>query len=179
MGHNFAIEHDLVQGLVKKDNLAVAHLYTHYGFALKKVIVEIVKDTELAEDVFQQCMVSIWQKIEQYDSSKGRLFTWMLNICRNASIDTLRSKSFKQSQNQTSIENVYDGQVGTFSTKIDTIGLKKIIYSLPEDNRKALVMNYLEGYTHDEIAKMLQWPVGTVKTRIRNGLIQLRKKMVQ
>jgi RNA polymerase sigma factor (sigma-70 family) len=179
MKQHFATEWDLVQGLLRKDNLAVAYLYSNYSFALKKVITEIIKEEEMVEDVFQQCMVSIWQKIDQYDAGKGRLFTWMLNICRNASIDTLRSKSFRQMQNQTSLDSVYDIQMGISSTKTDTIGLQKIIYSLPEDNRKPLILNYLEGYTHDEIAKMLQWPVGTVKTRIRNGLIQLRKKMVQ
>jgi RNA polymerase sigma factor (sigma-70 family) len=179
MKQHFATEWDLVQGLLRKDNLAVAYLYSNYSFALKKVITEIIKEEEMVEDVFQQCMVSIWQKIDQYDAGKGRLFTWMLNICRNASIDTLRSKSFRQMQNQTSLDSVYDIQMGISSTKTDTIGLQKIIYSLPEDNRKPLILNYLEGYTHDEIAKMLQWPVGTVKTRIRNGLIQLRKKMIQ
>ena len=92
MINKFDTETALVKGLQLKDNAAIAHLYTHYGHALQKIITDFIKEPEVVEDVYQQCIVSIWQKISQYDSSKGRLFTWMLNICRNASIDTLRSK---------------------------------------------------------------------------------------
>jgi RNA polymerase sigma factor (sigma-70 family) len=178
MSNVYANEQDLVMALQQKKEAAISHVYTHYGIALKKVIADFIKEPETVEDIYQQCLVAIWQKIQLYDSSKGRLFTWMLNICRNASIDMLRSKNYRNHQNQQSIDNVYEVHGGTEAQKVDTIGLKTIINSLPEDLRKPLSMNYLEGYTHDEISEILGWPLGTVKTRIRNAIIQLRKKMV-
>jgi RNA polymerase sigma factor (sigma-70 family) len=178
MSNLLASEPELIKALQRKEEAAMTHLYANYGIALKKVISEILPENDTVNDVYQQCMVSIWQKIHMYDASKGRLFTWMLNICRNASIDMLRSKNYRNHQNQQSIDNVYEIHVGSETQKVDTIGLKKVINSLPDDLRKPLTMNYLEGYTHDEISEILGWPLGTVKTRIRNAIIQLRKKMV-
>ena len=75
-----------------------SYLYDNYAGALYSTIVGIVSDTELANDVLQEVFVKIWRQIDSYDAKKGRLFTWMLNIARNASIDTIRSKGFQNSR---------------------------------------------------------------------------------
>src|SRR6478672_10809569 len=93
-------ERELITLLRQKDNGAFSYLYEHYSGALYGIIKQIVADVDLANDVLQEVFVSIWKKIDSYDESKGRLFTWMLNIARNASIDKTRSRSFQQSRQQ-------------------------------------------------------------------------------
>ncbi len=168
-------EVELLQGLQLHDEQAYSFLYDHYSKALFNIIYQVVPQQELAEDILQEAFVKIWQNIASYDSSKGRLFTWMLNICRNQAIDRTRSKDFnKQTKTISLSESVYDNKQGV-SVKADDIGLRKTINKLPEEGRKILELAYYQGYTQDEISKMLNIPLGTVKTRIRTTLILLRK----
>jgi len=125
----------------------------------------------------QEVFVKIWKQVSTYDASKGRLFTWMMNIARNASIDMLRSKNYQRSQqNRELTETVYE-KGGSTSTNVEQIGLRKLVNSLKEDYRILLELAYFEGLTQDEISKMLNMPLGTVKTRLRTALIQLRELM--
>ena len=168
-------EPELVQLLQQRSRHVFSYLYDNYSGALLSVIQNIVSEEELANDVLQEVFVKIWKQIESYDSSKGRLFTWMLNIARNASIDMVRSKGFQNSrQNRELTEDVYSAG-GTSETKTDQIGLRKVVYSLKEEYRVLVELSYFQGYTQDEIAKMLNIPLGTVKTRLRTALIQLRE----
>ena len=171
-------EPELVLALKERDNQAFAFLYDRYSGALYSIIRQIVTDnSELAADVLQEVFINIWRKIESYDPTKGRLFTWMLNIARNASIDTLRSKSFQNSQkNQELPDNVNKGASGqTTQQNVDNIGLKKVLEKLKPEHRVLVDLAYFKGFTHDEIAEMMTIPLGTVKTRIRNALLQLRE----
>jgi RNA polymerase sigma-70 factor (ECF subfamily) len=101
----------------------------------------------------------------------------MLNIARNASIDTLRSKSYQNSQkNQELPDNVYKGVANqTTQLNVDNIGLKKVLEKLKPEHRILVELAYFKGFTHEEIAEMMAIPLGTVKTRIRNALLQLRE----
>ncbi|BFG70802.1 sigma-70 family RNA polymerase sigma factor [Sediminibacterium sp. KACHI17] len=149
-------------------------MYDNYSGALLSIICNIVKDEELANDVLQEVFVKIWRQIESYDSSKGRLFTWMLNIARNASIDTVRSKSYQNNlQNRELSEDVYVS-AGTAQLQVDQIGLRKVVHQLKEEHRVLIDLSYFQGFTQDEISKMLDIPLGTVKTRLRTALTQLR-----
>jgi RNA polymerase sigma factor (sigma-70 family) len=173
-------ETELVQQLQKQNEKSFEYLYQKYNKALFSASFQIVGDMEICNDVLQQAFVSIWQKINTYDSSKGKLFTWMLNITKNASIDYLRSKAHKQhQQNQNVDNNVYATNLTTNATiNVDSIGIKKFILTLKDEYKAVLIQSYFEGFTHDEIAENLQIPVGTVKTRLRASLIELRKKML-
>ncbi len=166
---------ELVMLLKQRQQFAFSYLYDNYSAALHTIILNIVSDHELASDVLQEVFVKIWKQIESYDDSKGRLFTWMLNISRNASIDMVRSKAFQNSQqNRELTESVYDSGG---STRVDTdqIGLRKIVHQLKDEYKVLIELSYFQGYTQDEISKMLGIPLGTVKTRLRSALIQLRK----
>lgn len=166
-------ERELVTALRRKDDQAFGYLYDHYAGALNSVIKQIVGDVELSNDVLQETFVNIWRRIEQYDESKGRLFTWMLNIARNAAIDKTRSKGFQQSSRlQPIVEN--DGGHPSIKPGVDDYGLKKVILKLKDEQRLLIDLSYFQGYTHEQIAKALDIPLGTVKTRIRSALIQLR-----
>jgi RNA polymerase sigma-70 factor (ECF subfamily) len=169
-------EQELVSLLKNRDERAFSYLYDNYSGALYSIILQIINNADTSNDVLQEVFVNIWRKIESYDPSKGRLYTWMLNIARNASIDMLRSKSFQNSQkNQQFPENV-DGILAGASTQInaDLLGLKKLLEKLKAEHRILIDLAYFKGYTHEEIAELEGIPLGTVKTRIRNALIQLR-----
>ena len=172
---NTYTEQELVIALKDRDAGAFNYLYDHYSAALYTIVKQIVQHNETANDVLQEVFVSIWRKIESYDPSKGRLFTWMLNIARNASIDTLRSRSFQNTQkNQQITETVHNMSGPSLQANIDSIGLKKLLQKLKPEYRVLIELAYFKGYTQVEIAEIEEIPLGTVKTRIRNALIQLR-----
>ena len=166
-------ERELVTALRRQDDEAFGYLYDHYAGALYSVIKQIVGDVEVSNDVLQETFVNIWRKMEQYDESKGRLFTWMLNIARNAAIDKTRSKGFQQSSK---LQPLVDGDGVHPSVKpgVDDYGLKKVLLKLKDEQRLLIDLSYFQGYTHEQIAKALDIPLGTVKTRIRSALTQLR-----
>jgi RNA polymerase sigma factor (sigma-70 family) len=171
-------EQELVVALKERNDQAFGFLYDNYAGALYSIIRQIITgNDELAGDVLQEVFINIWRKIESYDQTKGRLFTWMLNIARNASIDTLRSKSYQNSQkNQELPDNVYKGVANqTTQLNVDNIGLKKVLEKLKPEHRVLVELAYFKGFTHEEIAEMMGIPLGTVKTRIRNALLQLRE----
>ena len=163
---------DLLQ---QRNEIAFTYLYDNYSGALYGIIHSIVVETETANDVLQEVFINIWTRIESYDPAKGRLFTWMLNIARNAAIDKIRSKGFRDSQkNQPISENVdLSGGPASYAV-ISDVGLRKMISKLKEEQRALLDLSYFRGYTHEEIAKAMNIPLGTVKTRIRTALTQLR-----
>ncbi|MBO9570825.1 MAG: sigma-70 family RNA polymerase sigma factor [Chitinophagaceae bacterium] len=162
--------------LKKRDGSAFSYLYDSYSGSLYTIISQIVNDAELAKDVLQEVFINIWKRIESYDPGKGRLFTWMLNIARNASIDTLRSKSYQNSQKNISITDNTEWWAGaTGKLNVDNIGLRKVLDRLKKEQRVLIDLAYFKGYTHEEISEIENIPLGTVKTRIRNALIQLRE----
>ena len=169
-------EQELVALLEQRDDRAYSYLYDNYAAALNGIICPIVNDDELANDVLQEVFVNIWKKIDSYDSTKGRLFTWLLNIARNAAIDKIRSKGYRNSKQNLSIPE--NGDVSNAPSvsqpNIDNIGLKKLLLKLKDDYRTLIDLSYFQGFTHEEISKSLNIPLGTVKTRIRAALTQLK-----
>ena len=162
--------------LKAKDQQSFSYLYDNYSGALYSIVLQVVPDRELASDVLQEVFVNIWRKIDSYDPGKGRLFTWMLNVARNLAIDMVRSKAYQNSQkNQVIPEPDFFDKAGTSTQQsVDNIGLKKIVHRLKTEHRVLIELAYFKGYTHEEIAEIEKLPLGTVKTRIRSALIQLR-----
>lgn len=170
-------EEEIIRGLKSRDKKTLSYLYDHYAGALLGVITRIVQHQDIAEEVLQDSFFRYWEKIDQYDSQKGRLFTWMMRIARNLALDKLRSKGMKQQGKSDSItDNVYtlDKSHNT-ETSVDAIGLKKVMNSLPEEQRFVIEKLYLEGYTQSEVAEEFDIPLGTVKTRTRSAMVKLRK----
>lgn len=167
-------EPELVELLKQRDNKAFNYLYEHYSGALYGVVMPIVNDAEVANDVLQEVFLNIWRKIDSYDPGKGRLFTWMLNIARNAAIDMLRSKNFQNTRKNQPLSDTVNWSTNTQVQNVDNIGLRKMLEKLKDEQRTLVELAYFRGYTHEEIAAMEGIPLGTVKTRIRAALIQLR-----
>lgn len=176
-GKKIYTEEELVALLRDKNTDAFNSLYDHYAPALYGIILRIVNDNDIAEDILQDSFLKIWNHFSNYDASKGRLFTWMLNIARNAAIDYLRSSQAKVStQNQSLDNSVYEIETMMGNTTyVDHIGLKSVLKKLRPEYILLIDMVYYKGYTQDEIARELNIPLGTVKTRIRAALNQLRE----
>lgn len=167
-------EQELVVLLNGQSNDAFNYLYDNYSGAIYTIINQIVLDKDTANDVMQEVFVNIWRKIKTYDASKGRLFTWMLNIARNAAIDKVRSRGFRDNQKTQAIPEGESGVVISSNPTVSDVGLQKVLTTLNEEYRKLIDLSYFQGFTHEEIAKMLGIPLGTVKTRIRTAISQLR-----
>lgn len=163
--------------LKARDERGLRVLYDHYSAALYGVILRIVIERETAEDVLQESFVKIWNNSASYDASKGRLYTWLLNVARNTAIDKTRSKNFRKKGQVQSIEDfVYsvDKQHNN-TTPVDHIGLRKFVDELKPDQRQLIDLLYFGGYTQSEAAEELNLPLGTVKTRVKAALTQLRE----
>ncbi len=163
--------------LRRREKIAVEALYDMYSSSLFGVISRIINDTAIAEDVLQDTFVKIWNSFSSYSTEKGRLFTWMVNIARNLAIDKIRSKDFKnQGKNQELENNVtfIDEQRNTVY-KPELLGIKEMVETLKPEQKSILDLVYFKGYTHVEAANKLGVPLGTVKTRLRMAIIQLRK----
>lgn len=170
-------EDHLVTRIQAKESDAFSYLYDNYCGAIYGIIFRIINDEDVAEEVLQDSFLKFWGKIDQYDSSKGRLFTWMANISRNLSIDKLRSKEIKKVAKTSNIETYVSGieRAHLNEQHVDTIGLKEALSSLREEEKFILEMAYFKGYTQSEISDEFDLPLGTVKTRLRMGMKNLRK----
>jgi RNA polymerase sigma factor (sigma-70 family) len=170
-------EDELVLALRNREKIAIEALYDMYSSSLYGVISRIIIDTPTAEDLLQETFVKIWHSFSGYSTEKGRLFTWMVNIARNLAIDKLRSKDFKnQNKNQDLENNVnfIDEQKNTVF-KPELLGIKDLVGTLKPEQKLILELVYFKGYTHVEAADELGIPLGTIKTRLRMAIQQLRK----
>lgn len=168
-------EEALVARLRSRDSSAVSVLYDMYSPTLFGVILQIVKTEEIAEDVLQEAFLKIWKSFDSYNAEKGKLFTWMINICRNLAIDKIRSKEFRMKVSTDSIQ--HNGQVGyqTSSFNTDHIGIREVVDKLHPDQKQIIDLMYFEGLTQSEIADEYNIPLGTVKTRARSAVKILSK----
>ncbi|WP_289644713.1 RNA polymerase sigma factor [Maribacter aestuarii] len=169
----------LVERFKKKDPSAFETLYGMYSQNICGVINTIVKNDGVAQEICQDVFVKIWNNSDSYNSSKGRFFTWILNIARNAAIDEIRSRSYKNQKKNLSA----DFFVGILESReeehvsVDTSGLKKLIKTLKHKCVQIIELLYFRGYTQKEAAEELEIPIGTVKTRNRSCISQLRENM--
>ncbi len=170
-------EDELVASLKNREREAIGVLYDRYASALYGVIVRILRSEELAEDVLQETFVKVWKNIDSYDTSKGRLFTWLINIARNLALDTIKSRSFRNAQQNQDIDNIVNAVDArqNVSYNPDHIGLRELLDRLTPEYREIVDLIYFEGYTHTEAAEQLSLPLGTVKTRLRAAINFFRK----
>lgn len=168
-------EADLVHSLKRREKNAFEYLYNRYSNALYAAVISIVRNKETAGDILQEVFVKIWQNLDKYDPAKGRLFTWMLNVARNASIDYTRSKLYKIHSRNTAIDESMGNSLNDSSFNIDGVGITRFVSALPSEYRRVIILAYFKGYTQEEIAMAENMPIGTVKTRIRKGLSELKK----
>lgn len=172
-------EGNLVSKLKAKDKSALSFLYDKYGAALYGSAMRIIQNEEVTKEVVQDVFLKIWGKIELYNPEKGRLFTWMLNLTRNAAIDKIRSKEIKRSAKTDPMESsVYTvDQQNSTEIPIDGIGVRELFKDLVQEQQFVLQKVYFEGFSHSELSDEYNIPLGTVKSRMRSALKHLRKKV--
>jgi RNA polymerase sigma-70 factor, ECF subfamily len=174
-------EDALVSLLQSKDERGFSILYDNYSSALYGVILKIVRSEEIAADVMQDAFVKIWKNIEGYNRSKGTLFTWILNVARNTAIDKIRSQEFQNSQKNQDLEtsiNFIDNQ-GSSQFDVDAIGIRKVVENLRPEHQQMIDLLYFKGYTQAEVSEEFGIPLGTVKTRVKAAVVQLRQYFLQ
>lgn len=170
-------EETLVHLLRSGNKQGLSILYDNYSGALLGVIMKIIPEQESAEDVLQEAFVKIWLNFASYDPAKGRLFTWMMNISRNLAIDKARSRNFvNHSKNQSLSNSVSVSKENDLDLNPDLIGVKKLTDELEPEYKSIIDLLYFQGYTQTEAAEELGIPLGTVKTRARAAISQLRQK---
>lgn len=169
-------QEELIPLILKKDDRSFTIMYDMYSKSLFSVISNLIKETEDAEDVLQEVFVKIWKNMDSYSESKGRLYTWMLNIARNTAIDKLRSKGYNNSQKNLNNENFVNRieDSNKLTSKIDYIGLKEFVKKLKPKCIQIIEVLFFRGYTQQEASDELEIPLGTVKTLNRTCINDLR-----
>lgn len=169
-------QEELIPLILKKEERAFTIMYDMYSKSLFSVISNLVKETEDAEDVLQEVFVKIWKSIESYSESKGRFYTWILNIARNTAIDKLRSKGYNNRQKNLSADNFVHllDDSNKLVNRIDTIGIREFVAKLKPKCIKLIELLFFQGFTQQEASEELEIPLGTVKTQNRTCINDLR-----
>lgn len=175
-------EIELMKRIKARDADALEELYDLYKRLLFGMVISIVKKREEAEDVLQEIFVTIWNKADSFNEDKGNVYSWIVTLARNKAIDRVRSKGYKTQQKQSvsiyepffSLEgDKYDPMETTiFSDRAELV--KKALTEIPDSQSEVIKIAYYRGMTQSEIADYLDIPLGTVKTRTRQGLIKLK-----
>jgi len=168
------LEKHIIELLQDRDDKAISLLYKHYGDTLYGVAFKVVRDEELAQDVLQESFIKIWKKSDSYDSSKAKLFTWLFRITRNTAIDKLRSVNTKSDKEiQIDVSDVYN--LGVNSTRPEFIDVQENLDKIDLKYKIVLDALFFQGMTQQEASDELNIPLGTIKSRLKIGLRELRK----
>jgi RNA polymerase sigma-70 factor (ECF subfamily) len=173
-GQNVAPDLAMVTALKAGDQSAVAQLYDRYSSVVYAVALRVLSDTGAAEDVLQEVFLQLWRNPAAFDGARGTLGSWLAVIARNRAIDFLRKR-----KPETDLEDVIVSVSPDLAREADRSRaaekIRGVIGAMPPPQRSALEMAYFEGLSHSEIAGKTGEPLGTIKTRIRTGLMTLRK----
>ena len=168
------LESHIVELIREKNEKGMSLLYDYYGDTLFGIAFKVTKDEDLAKDVLQESLLKIWNKIDSYDQEKSKLFTWIFRITRNTAIDKIRSANLKADQEiQMEVSNVYS--VGIESFQPDHMDVKKHLNALDEKYQVVLDALFFQGLTQQEASEALDIPLGTIKSRLKIGLRELKK----
>jgi len=168
---------ELVHAIARGDEEAFACLFDSYNPTLLGFLIRILNNKAEAEDVLQEVFVQVWQQAPRYDETRGRVFTWLVTMARSRALDRLRALGSRESAATKSASE----RVEEFPSAVDEAieseqyeVVRDALEEIPEAQRNVLMLAYFEGLSHPEIATRVGIPLGTAKTRIRDGLKKLR-----
>jgi RNA polymerase sigma-70 factor, ECF subfamily len=164
----------LVSAIRSGDEAAMAQLYDRYSGVVYSVALRVVADTGAAEDILQDVFMQLWRNPQAFDANRGSLPGWLAVISRNRAIDFLRKRR-PETEIEDVVVNVEPEMVRGAEWSLVLLKIRGALGNMPESQRSALEMSFFEGLTHSEIAQKTGEPLGTIKTRIRAGLLALRK----
>lgn len=164
----------LVAAIRNGNQEAMAELYDRYSSVVYAVALRVLGDTSAAEDILQEIFMQLWRKPGAFDASRGNLAPWLAVITRNRAVDVLRKRR-PQSELEDTTLTVDPDFTGEADRGLIVEKVRSALQAMSSQQRSALEMAYFEGYSHSEISAKTGEPLGTIKTRIRSGLMQLRK----
>ncbi len=164
----------LISAIRSGNQDAMAQLYDRYSSVVYSVALRVLGETSAAEDVLQEIFMQLWRNPGSFDSGRGNLAPWLAVITRNRAVDMLRKRRPQTEMTET-VVSVEPDMAGDADRGRTVEKVRAVLKEMPAQQRSALEMAYFEGYSHSEISKKTGEPLGTIKTRIRTGLILLRK----
>ena len=178
----------LLQRIVARDTAALAELYDRRSRLLFGLILRIVRDRAEAEEILQEVFLRVWTRAELYDPQLGGPTPWLVRLARNCAIDRLRARRIRDAASAAAALDESMAETAPSRTDIRTPETAVLdaerrgtvidaLAGLPAEQRRLIEAAFFEGYTHSELAKRFGLPLGTVKTRIRAGMIAMRQRM--
>ncbi len=171
---------ELIKAIAAHDEVALAQLYDRYRVILFGLLMRILNNREEAEDVLQETFLQVWRKAADFDENRGRPFTWLVTLGRSRGIDRLRSLSARERVAEAGarevIEEISDAASDAFRSEQRGL-VNDALAQLPDDQKRPLMLAYFDGLTQSEIATRLGAPLGTIKTRMRTGLMKMREQL--
>ncbi len=179
-------ERDLMRRITEQDEAALATLYDRYSSLLFSLSLRIVKERQEAEDLLQDVFLQVWEKAASFDHNRGHLYGWLVTLARNRSIDRIRHRQSLQRRHQKLEEGaILDAPIQQASNSpLETVvALERASYvreamqTIPQEQKDVIMLAYFGGYSQSEVATILQIPLGTVKTRTRQGMRKLEQTL--
>jgi RNA polymerase sigma-70 factor (ECF subfamily) len=171
---------ELLKAVASQDEAALAQLYDRYRVILFGLLMRILNNREEAEDVLQEVFLQVWRRAADFDENRGRPFTWLVTMARSRGIDRLRTLASRErvavagAKDET--EAVSDAASDAFRSEQRSL-VTSALAQLPDEQQRPLILAYFDGLTQTEIAARLGAPLGTVKTRMRTGMMKLREML--
>ena len=173
-------DHELIDRIIKRDKDALREIYSRFSQAVFNMAFRMLRDREDAEEVVQEIFLQVWNKAPTYDRARGAVSTWIINIARSRSIDKLRMLGKRDLSTEIDEEklnsNTDFSRILENREEKDNV-INRALSALPENQRAVIELVYFEGYTHTEASELLKVPVGTIKTRLRLGVLKLKEQM--
>ena len=178
-------DEELMPLVGRKDPEAFEVLYDRHGGAAYSLAYRVVGDRAAAEEVTQEAFISVWRSGARFDATRGSVRSWLLSVVRNRAIDFLRSRAGKAPKLTFDDDAVLEQRPAEERTEEEALKretaaeLRGAIGKLPREQSKVIELAYFGGFSHSEIAQMLQLPMGTVKGRMRLGLEKIRGELAE
>ena len=175
-------DHKLIKQVVRRDQRAFLALYERYSSRVYTLILHMIDDRMLAEEVLQETFLRMWNRAEQYNHERGSVFFWLLGIARHTALERLRFESHRPvlsdgNEPTPILENIPEPESTSEEARWRSLYLA--LQSLPEEQKNVIELAYFQGMSQGEIAEMLSLPLGTVKSRLRSGMMRLRREWLE
>jgi RNA polymerase sigma-70 factor, ECF subfamily len=183
------IDIGLLQRIVARDTGALADLYDRHSRLLFGLILRIVRNRAEAEDILQEVFIRVWTRARLYDPRLGSPMPWLVRLARNCAIDRLRARRIRDTAGSPVLDQAVADPAASATDirtpETDVLDAERrgtvmdALAGLPAEQRRLIEAAFFEGYTHSELANRFGLPLGTVKTRIRAGMIAMRQRLEQ
>jgi RNA polymerase sigma-70 factor (ECF subfamily) len=172
---------DLLAQVADGDQAAFGQLYDQCAGRVLGLVRRLLKDSAQSEEVTQEIFLEVWQNAKRYDPAKGSATTWILTMSHRRAVDRIRASQSTRDRDTRiglrDMETEYDSVSESVEIRVEHERVGQALLRLTELQRQAVTLAYYGGYSHSEVAEMLKVPIGTVKTRLRDGMIRLRDEL--